>query len=594
VSPHDSHPAEELLTLWSLGDMGPEESARIASHIAGCGDCRIETAKIQATLECLRRDGDVAPSEGQLAAARLAARSAFRSSRRTPTWVLWAASAAAAVLIAAVAGSLYGGSGNDGSESDARAVAGQPKAAQPETPPESGHTPTAPTRTAVDQGPEKEVVPPGAKLPKFAPKGTVDQDTEPRPPDNGGPLAPPFGDAPVGGATVDKPDAKPAAEQPKQTDTAKPSTTPGGATVAKKPEPKAAPAATPADGGATVEQGGQPEGAAKRTGVLPTPVIALSSFNTLKNAQIEWPDGRREALGKGGGLPWGTKVHVEATAANPAVLVLDDGGVVTIPGGKATISAALMPQPKPRKVRHNPEAPPKARKVVLLPRDRIVVSPRGARVVYVSIPYGYGKVRVLEVGGLGLMVRGGTEVLLQFNAEGMPIGVAELSGHKDLLFYKDGLEAPVEIERGHSMSLLHPDRPSRPDAVKRAGDDLKRIRLLHAREALQAVLDTAGKSWPKAPALADQLSRLKVETLRLHSSTLRQIIEQAGRQKMSATDGARIIRSVRLLDREGKASLGVLYHFLKLVKQTPSRGELLQRELDEIVGKAVKKPAKKR
>jgi hypothetical protein len=589
VSPHDSHPAEELLTLWSLGDMGPEESARIASHIAGCGDCRIETAKVQATLECLRRDGDVAPSEGQLAAARLAARAAYRQSRRTPTWVLWAASAAAAVFIAAVAGSLYGNSGDGDPAPGTRTVAGQPKAEPPQRGPERDRIPTAPTGAAVDRAPEKEVVPPGAKLPKPSPKGTVDRNSEPVPPDNGGPLAPPFGDAPLGGATVDKPDAKAPVQPPKQPEAGGPGATPGGATVAKQPQPKAAPTAEPPGGGATVEQGSKPEGAAKRTGVLPTPVIALSSFNTLKNAQIEWPDGRREALGKGGGLPWGTKVHVEATAANPAVLVLDDGGVVTIPGGKATISAALIPQPKPQKVRPNPEAPPKAKKVVLVPRDRIVVSPRGARVVYVSIPYGYGKVRVLEVGGLGLMVRGGTEVLLQFNAEGMPIGVAELSGHKDLLFYKDGLEAPVEIERGHSVSLLHPDRPSRPDAVKRAGDDLKRIRMLHARESLQAVLDTARKSWPKAPALAEQLSRLKVDTLRLHSSTLRQIIQQAAIQKMSVTDGARVIRSVRLLDREGKAGMGVLYHFLKLVTKTPSRGEQLQRELDEVVAKARKK-----
>jgi len=170
-----AHPTAETLTLWSLGDMGPEDSARVASHIAGCADCRIETAKTQATLESLRRDGDHAPSEGQLAAARLAARAAFLHSNRRPTWVLWAASAAAAVLISVVSASLLGGD----PAGDAHEVAERPDATvpahpgQPATEPASKPAAAIPTPSPI----EREMVPRGTKLPRPVPPAAVNKGT---------------------------------------------------------------------------------------------------------------------------------------------------------------------------------------------------------------------------------------------------------------------------------------------------------------------------------------------------------------------------------------------------------------------------------
>jgi len=87
---------EDLVTLY-YGDLDPSESLRLQKHLEGCSACREEFAAIGRFLNGLPTPaGDIAPSDINKFASRVAARAAGSRGRRFPAW--WAPLGTAAVL----------------------------------------------------------------------------------------------------------------------------------------------------------------------------------------------------------------------------------------------------------------------------------------------------------------------------------------------------------------------------------------------------------------------------------------------------------------------------------------------------------------
>ena len=118
----------DLLVDLSDGDLSGEQHAAVMAHVATCGVCRSELARLDASLAQLRS------SRGEYAAARPA-----RASRR-PSWTTPAAAAIGACLLLAAVGGWFA----------TRPIAPPPVAIVPKVIPESPKMAAAPVMSQAD------------------------------------------------------------------------------------------------------------------------------------------------------------------------------------------------------------------------------------------------------------------------------------------------------------------------------------------------------------------------------------------------------------------------------------------------------------
>jgi hypothetical protein len=124
------HP-EELLAEYAEGGLGPEDRARVDSHLAGCERCREELELAKRAMAALAATPEVAPPSGL--------ELAVRRRSRGPSRVVWigagAAAAAAGVIVAAIAVLGPQGGGDRAAQPGVQGAGGAPaeRQAAPET-----------------------------------------------------------------------------------------------------------------------------------------------------------------------------------------------------------------------------------------------------------------------------------------------------------------------------------------------------------------------------------------------------------------------------------------------------------------------------
>jgi hypothetical protein len=297
----------------------------------------------------------------------------------------------------------------------------------------------------------------------------------------------------------------------------------------------------------------------------------LSSLVGIGSATVQWPTGPQE-LERGDAVPCGVDVVLTPRASAPLVLVLPDGGLISLTAKSASVRLeAAEPAGGDgggRPLRGGGFVMKEGGRAAA---ERCTLAPEDARRVYVAMPPGFEGARRVELGRLALEVRPGTEALVAYNGKGELAAVVCFSEDAALRYELDGQAR--ECPAGHAVELGAPEAEPRPGAEAMAAAEAAPFRRLHAAESLRLVLDAA-KASPMPARLSDTLSHLRPDTLRRAAPAIARLIGVLSEREAPTADLLCIARYLRAAEKAEVDVLAMVAKAIWAAREGASGGKL--------------------